>query len=287
MADMADSPDMSGAVAGRSRLGESLALIRARFWTLVAATLLVYLPYYCAYKWTIELGWPDEAADRLFGLIGLLASPLASGMVMALLAAEADGRALDLGGSIRAATQAWTRLLTVYISMGLVVAGWLVIVIGPCFILLSLFGVDFAHATNLNAIAAGGAARAALLVAAAALVAGVVATVMARYPFVDPLVVLAGKRPWEARHRSAELAKGRRLRIIGMAILLYGPAAALEEGADLVCDRLRDTIGLGAVGVDIVLSLVAALLYIVPAAYFYVWYRELAPANAPRREEST
>jgi len=239
-----------------------------RSWNLVAAhprplltvVSCVYLPFYLLYFVTVAALWlPDEAADKLFGLIGVLLMPIANAMVVFLTHHWRQGVNQSLTAAFAAARQRWSKLLTAYISVSFIILGWLAVTVLPGYALLMILKVK--QPLWLLPLAAF-----AIIMA------------LSRYAFLDPLIVTQGLGPWEARQRSAELVRGRRAAVIGYGLLTFLPPFLLESGGELLADYMKPDFGLWPLIIGTCTGFGASILYVIPVVFFYTYYQELATA---------
>lgn len=246
----------------RDLLGRSLGVLGRHARPLVLLTLLIYLPYVVLYKAAAGLGWlTEEAADALFGLVDLFLTPLANAAVIFLIHQWATGGKPTLATAFSTARKSWSRLLAAYVSISFILLGWLAVLAVPGFLAMKFLAIG----------------EPMMLVPFGVLALGYV---MSNYAFLDPLVVLEGLRPYEARHRSVALVKGHRRVVLFFGLIAVAPPMALETAADQIGKWASATYGWPGPVVSGTLALLAALLNLWPTVLFYLYYRDLIQQRA-------
>lgn len=232
--------------------------LRRHLWSLVRLVAAVYSPFYAAYFFAVYLELlPKEAADRLWGIFGGLLMPLANGWMVALFDegyANGASRNLLLPAFSRA-RKAWTKLLTAYISISFILLGWLILSAGPVYLLLMLLKMQKYWWIAVPFGLVGGT------------------FCLARFAFVDPLVLVEGLGPYAARHRSSELVRPRRTAVIAYGLATFLIPFALEIAGEFV-DETKSGEWLPLL-VEVLTGFLSSLLYVLPVVVFYVYYRQL------------
>lgn len=240
------------------RIAKSFAFLGKHAGPLLGLTCLMYLPYFALYRGSVEFGLlPEDAASAFFGLVDILIAPMANGAAVFMMNRWVDGESVTIKEALVAAKGAWTRLLVAYVSVAFIMLGWLAVTVIPCYAILQIAGLN----------------QPLILVP---LVAVVISYVMARYSFLDPLVVVDGMGAYHARSRSADLVKGHLPMILGLGLLSYMPPMVLELGSEALS-------GAGVPvdpGFDLRYFLMLAgplsvFLYLWPQTLFFLYYREL------------
>lgn len=249
-----------------SRLGKSLQFLFAHKWPLFGLSCLIYLPYF-ALHWTVT-GFhllPDDAASVVFGMIDLVLAPFANGMTIFLIDRWASGGTAPYREAFAAAKRSWVRLLVAYIMMSFILLGMLAVTIIPCFVVMRVAGLNQPF----------------FLAPVAGLV---ISYVLARYSFLDSLVVLEGLGAYHARMRSGDLTRGHKLRIMGLGVVTLLPPTVLDLGSEIFTS-VAPGVNHGIPSVLIALAGPASVaLYLWPQVLFYLYYRDLR--NLPVKEKS-
>ena len=236
-------------------LGKTWELIWRHKLPLLQLTGLVYGPFYVAYGITVLAGWlPADGADKMFGLVGAFLMPVINGCIVWLAQRWYDNEPATLKQAWDAMPSYWSRLLTTYIAISFVLLGWLIVTVLPAYILMMVLKID--QPIYLLPVALAAAAYA-----------------MCRFVFVDPLVVNLGRSPWHARQESTALTVGHRGRIIGAGLLTYTLPFILEIAGEFAASYISPERQNVIAAVSTGTGILAALLYIVPVIYFYVYYR--------------
>lgn len=249
-------------------LRDAGTLFRLHGRPLIVLTLLVYAPFFLIYKGVVATGaLPADAADQLFGILGGLLAPLSNGAMVYLLRQADAGVPVSLGTSLKAAGQAFGRLLTSYIIISVIFLFWLFPML-PGFIYISYAKLPSSYIFFLGPLALPAV------------------YIVSRYAFVDAVTVLEGLQAQPARFRSIDLAQDRRLRLAINALLLMLVPSALDFGADALAGLVQKEYGLSGlamtVSVSVVLNVVATLLAIGPIVYFYAEYKIRLSTAMPR-----
>lgn len=240
------------------RIAKSFAFLGRHLAPLLGLTCLVYLPYFALYRGSVATGLlPEDAASAGFGLVDLLIAPFANGAAVFMMNRWADGEEVTIREALGAAKAAWTRLLVAYVSVAFVMAAYLAVTVIPLFVIMQVAGFN----KPLYLLP---------------LVGCVIAYVMARYSFLDPLVVVDGQTPYNARARSADLVKGHLGTILVLGLLSYSLPMVLELGSE----ALSGAGGQAAEGMNLgyLLELAGPLsvvLYLWPQTLFFLLYRDL------------
>lgn len=237
------------------RIAKSLAFLFRHVRPLLGLTCVIYLPYFLVYRGAVVSGLlPEDAASALFGLIDLLIAPLANGAAVFMMDRWASGQAVTIREGLKAAKAAWNRLLVAYIAVAFILLGWLAVTVIPCYALLQILHFN----------------QPLVLVP---LIVVVICYVMARYSFLDPLIILDGLGAYQARARTGDLAKGHLPLFLGFGLLTYLPPMVLELGSEALTSA-------GPINPDWQLLVTLAgplsvVLYLWPQTLFYLYYRDL------------
>ncbi len=198
-----------------------------------------------------------QAVDIVFGLLGGLLLPFTNAMALnALRRAHYPRGGVPEGFAEN--LKPWLNLFTAYLGIGLIFIGYLALFVIPTYGLLLLWGEAAASPVWL-----------ALPVAGAAL------WVFGRFIFVDQLVVLEGKRPWQARQDSIALVKKEIWNILPTVILLYLLPLALDVSTEFINASPTFRASSEGQGLSLLLGIGAAVGYLIPMSYFYLYYDEL------------
>lgn len=254
---------MTGGVLQHLKLAGKL--IVARFASLLTLVLLGSAPLYGAYA--VLTTWTPltiEAADQLFGLLGILIMPLVNGAIVYLLHHEPVELREAITTSLKASARVWTRMVAAYMFLGLaVIAALAVALLPPGFVLLLLVQNKLAS-PDIGWVLAPFA------------VVGVL-WVLPRYVLLEPLILFDDCEPYSARTVSRDLTKAVRWPITLAWVLTVGPTLGLEAIASRVAVDLETALGWPQTLVAPAIGLLSSLLYLVPLGLFYVVWREGRP----------
>jgi hypothetical protein len=221
----------------------------------VAGVVCIYTIYFAIYStvlWRVE-PTSKQAIDLSFGLIGGFLLPLTNALMISSF--RASSQPGESQAVLQPALQSWLTLFTAYLGIGLIFVGYLALGIIPTYGLMMLCGVTTP-----------------VLLAVPGLLAAL--WVFGRFVFVDPLIVLEGKRPWQARQESIALVKDDLSAVLSAVAVLYLPPFVMDMGSEFLTgtDSWGGTPASRLIGG--LLSLGAAVLYLVPLSYFYVYFEE-------------
>ena len=241
---------------------ETGRLIRQHGWTLMALVLLLCVPLLCLDA--VAVLWfdltPDDA-DKGVGLLNVMLMPIINGSVVWIVHRGSIGAAPTLWSALRASGSYWSRLFVSYFAISLILLAWLVATVLPPYIVLVILKIQ-----QLYLLIPFGLAG--LLLA------------LPRFAFIDPLVVIEGLTPFYARHRSATLVKNRRWMVIRCGAMVYSLPLCLELAGEFLPGWLGLDPRHGGLGFSLAVSLISAVLYIVPIVFFYTYYCAVVPMTA-------
>ncbi len=213
--------------------------------------VVIYAVYFGFYA-VIAAAMPlesQQAVDLLFGLFGGLLLPLTNAVLINALHTPK-------GEFWVKSWHVWLNLFTAYLGIGLIFVGYLALTVIPSYGILMVLGIS-------NPVFLGVPATAAAL------------WVFGRFVFVDALIVIEGKRPWQARQESIGLVRANLFPILATAFLLYAVPFVLDIGSEVINARTVVQWGGASKFTAALCSLGAALAYVLPLAYFYVYYMEI------------
>lgn len=236
----------------------------------IAITILaLYLSFYGLYFALVACNiLPDEAAEKLFSLLGVLLMPLSNAVILNL-AAESTVPSAAIAGSVKAALirasacayRSWSRLLTAYISVSFIIVGWLAVTVIPVYALLMIAKIQPTVPLTILAVTVG-------------------TIQLTRFAFLDSFVVIGGLGPWAARQQSKAMSKGQRWQIMGYGLLLAGLPFVVETAGEAFAKDLGSLLGyqlgpLAPLLVSTATGFAATLLYVIPTIFFFVYWRDL------------
>lgn len=199
---------------------------------------------------------PADMAAPVWALFALVLLPLSHGGTLLLLQGRYNHQPIRLRDALRGGGAVWVKYQVAYLYMSFLILGWAAVFLIPGLILMMVTGIK-----QVWVLAPFG-------------VMGVVYGILPLV-FQEPFFVTQGMTPWEARLRSRELVKGRWGAILKLALLTMTLPMLFEYGADLILGLLDIESGPVAILVKAAFGTMAAFLYIVPAAVFYVLFRDL------------
>ena len=241
---------------------ETWRLIKQHGWTLVALVLLLCIPLLCLDAVAVYLFdlAPDDA-DKGVGLLNVMLMPIINGSVVWIVHRGSMGETPTVWGALRASGSYWSRLFVSYFGVSLILLAWLVATVLPAYVVLVVLKIQ-----QLYLLIPFGLAG--LLLA------------LPRFAFIDPLVVIEGLSPYYARQRSAALVKSRCWMVIRCGAMVYALPLCLELAGEFLPGWLGLDQRRGGLGFSLAMSLISALLYIVPIVFFYTYYRAVVPMTA-------
>jgi hypothetical protein len=204
---------------------------------------------------------PAEMAAPVWALFALVLLPLSHGGTLLLLQGRYDHQPIRLRDALRGGVAVWGKYQVAYLYMSFLILGWAAVFLIPGLILMMLTGIK-----QVWVLAPFG-------------VMGVAYGILPLV-FQEPFFVTQGMTPWEARLRSRELVKGRWGAILKLALVTMALPMVFEYGADLMLGLLDIESGPVAILLKAAFGTMAAFLYIVPAAVFYVLFRDLTSQGA-------
>lgn len=202
-----------------------------------------------------QLAIEPQVVQAVSGLLGLFCLPLINAVLLIISDAWWQGQALSLSEALALSRKAWWRLMMGYITISFIFFGWLVVGVLPAFLLLQVLKIDNTAYLVLAGIPA--------------------VVVMARYGFMESLIVVRGLEPFFARQRSTELAAGRWPALLACGLLLLLPAQALELFGNELAAWLWPGAGVGAWVVALGVDAAASLLAVWNVVFFYHWFRSI------------
>jgi hypothetical protein len=249
-------------------LQDTFSLVGRRLGTMAAIVALIEVPYQLGTLLLRTLaGIGPESAEQMMGVVGALATPLVNAALLVALARWTAGGEITVLEALRGGTRYWGRLVVTYIALGFIFVGALAVSCLPGGLVMLVMGWRTPYVLIPFGVPA-------LLF-------------MVRYIYADCAVVEEGIQPWLARRRSIDLTAGRRLGLIGLAALLYVPAAVLELSGDAIAQTLtgvdpKQASALVPALLSAGFGLASSLLYLLPTVAFYLRYKEASREGSHR-----
>jgi hypothetical protein len=243
---------------------------RAFVWlapTLAALVGAFYGPWLLALELARTVfGWPGDMVDALAGFLSLAVTPLVNAATLELAAGRTRGERRTIAAALVRGASAYRRLFAAYLTLSLIATFFAALGLVPGGLWMLVTGATSPYVL--------------VPFAAATLLWG-----MPRYALLEALVVTRGLESWQARMRSVELTRGRRLSLALAGLASFTPAVAIEGGASVAVmppEAPKILVVLIAVG----LGLAAQLLYLCPVVLFYEALAAV-PVEAPLAKVST
>ena len=224
----------------------------------IALIVLCYAPWLFVIKYFASTGdLSSEADDAIAGILGIFFMPLCNGATVWMNHKHAERESITIKESLKVSISVWKDLLTAYISVGLIILGWVAVALIPGGLLMLLFGIK-------NAL---------ILIPF-----GVIAIlfVTTRYVFLDFYVVLRKEPGWQARRNCVEMSTGRMWRLLFAYLFLAAPLFFSEFAFGYFGTYLEQATGVSKHLFEGLLSVLSTLLYVIPQIYFYLVYRDIA-----------
>jgi hypothetical protein len=223
---------------------------------------LCYAPWLFLIKYFASTGvLSSEADEAIAGVLGVFFMPLCNGATVWMNHRHAEGEPTTIKDSLLVSIGVWKDLLTAYISIGLIILGWVAVALIPGGLIMLIFGVK--NATMLIPFGV-----AAILI------------VSTRYVFLDFYVVLQKQPGWQARRNCLDMSKGRIWWLLVAYLVLAAPLFFSEFAFGYVGMQLEQITGLSKQIFEGLLAIISTLLYVIPQIYFYLVYRDISNGDA-------
>ena len=243
-----------------SVVGRGWGLIGRCWRPLLLLVLLLDVPPILGEVISVDGGYlTQDVAMPLWGLLGLALMPLSHGASLFLMQSAVDKRHRSILSALDGSARVWGKYQVAYLYMSFLMLGWAAVSMIPGLLLMMMLGIK--QVWVLAPFAAVGLVYALLPLT-----------------FQEPYFVTLGLSPWEARENSRSLVKGYWLLILKIAGLTMLLPLAIEFGTDSALEWLGLAEGWWHGILKAAFGTAGAFLYIVPAAAYYVLFRDLVPS---------
>ena len=243
-----------------SVVGRGWGLIRRCWRPLLLLVVLLDVPPILGEVISVDGGYlTEDVAMPLWGFLGLALMPLSHGASLLLMQSAAEERHRSILWALDGGARVWGKYQVAYLYMSFLMLGWAAVSMIPGFLLMLLLGIK--QVWVLAPFAAVGLVRALLPLT-----------------FQEPFFVTLGLSPWEARENSRALVKGRWILILKIAGLTMLLPLVIEFGTDSALEWFGLAEGWWRGILKAVFGTASAFLYSVPAAAYYVLFRDLVPS---------
>ncbi len=223
----------------------------------IALIALCYVPWLFVIKYFAVTGaLSAEADDAIVGVLGVFFMPLCNGATVWLNHRHSEGQPASIKESIAISASVWKELITAYISVGLIILGWIAVALIPGGLIMLAFGVKTTTVLIPFAVAA-------------------ILYVTTRYVFLDFYVVLQKLPGWQARRQCVELSEGRMLPLLFAYLFLAAPLFFSEFAFEYFGMQLEQVTGVPKQIFEGLLAVLSTLFYVIPQIYFYLVYRDI------------
>ena len=228
----------------------------------IALIALCYAPWLFLIKYFASTGaLSSEADDAIAGLLGVFFMPLCNGATVWMNHKHAEDEPTTIKESLAVSVSVWKELLTAYISVGLIILGWVAVALIPGGLIMLIFGIKNATVLIPFGVAA-------------------ILFVTTRYVFLDFYVVLQKLPGWQARRNCVNMSAGRMWWLLVAYLCLAAPLFFSEFAFGYFGTQLEQLTGVSKQMFEGLLSVLSTLLYVIPQIYFYLVYRDISKGEA-------